>query len=126
MRFLRRNTAIDIIVGFLIDYADGKSLLIDDGSFDPTQLTCSLVKGVSRESLTLTRTGGQNNMTLIADGNALFSLSASNTNQAGHLRLGFSNAVVGGELILPFLEDFIVLREDIYDTYFRNTYNYRF
>ena len=118
MRFLRQNTAVQIVVGPMIDWMDGKTLMRLNDDFYPDALNCELVKGSTGSNLTLTKTGGSNTINLSGNGLAVLSLTVVNTDTARHLRLFFSNAIVEDyptDTILPFTEDFIVLNQDAYD-----------
>jgi hypothetical protein len=119
MRYLKHNTAIEITIGPIIDWMDGKTLLVDNEAFDPAQIQCELIKPTGRSTLTLTKVGGDNNVNLTGTGMATLTLTAADTGSLGSLRLFFSNAVVEGfptDIILPFVEDFEVLQPDVYET----------
>lgn len=152
MRYLRRNTSVSLYVGHFIDWADGKTLLADNETFDPDKISCDLVKdsvgvistgqyltrgirigamgrmfgnfgrvAVELNPISLSKTGGSNNINLIGNGLATLDLAATDVDVAGQLRISFTNAVIDGypsELILPFTEDFVVLHEDAYDALF--------
>jgi len=121
MRYLRQNTAVTIVVGLFVDYSDGKTLLRDNTEFDPTDIVCELVKGNSSSELTLTKTGGDNNINLTGKGLATLELTAANVDTLGSLRLSFSDAIVSEfptETILAFSEDFAVLPANVYDSMF--------
>jgi hypothetical protein len=112
MRYLRKNTAVTVVVGPLVDWADGKTLLTDNATFDPTKLTCELVKNATSQILTLSKTTGDNIITLTGHGLATLTLSAANTDTEGSLRISITNAVVGGyptDYILPSHEDYRIL-----------------
>jgi hypothetical protein len=120
MQFLRQNTAVNISVGPFIDWADGKSLLRLNDDFDPADLNCELVKGSTGQNLTLTKSGGNNDINLSGNGLAVMELTVGNTDTAGPLRLFFSNAVeseIPTDTILPFIEDLFVLTADAYDAF---------
>jgi hypothetical protein len=112
MRYLKKNTAITVVVGPLVDWADGKTLLTDNNTFDPTKLHCELVKNATSETLTLTKTGGNNNINLTGYGLATLTLTAANTNTEGSLRISLTNAVIDGyssDYILVTHEDYRIL-----------------
>lgn len=121
MRYLKQSTAITIVVGQFVDFSDGKTLLTDNNDFTPADLVCELVKGNSSSELTLTKTGGDNDINLTGKGLATLELTAANVGTLGQLRLSFTNAISGGystETILPFIEDFEVLPANVYDSMF--------
>jgi len=105
MRYLRQNTAVTIVVGLFVDYSDGKTLLRDNDEFDPTDIVCELVKGNSSSELTLSKTGGDNDINLTGKGLATLELTAGNVATLGQLRLSFTDAIVDSfptETILAF------------------------
>jgi hypothetical protein len=112
MRYLRKNTAITVVVGPLVDWADGKTLLTDNATFDPSKLHCELVKNSTSETLTLSKTTGDNLINLTGHGLATLTLSADNTDTEGSLRISLTNAVIDGystDYILPLTEDYRIL-----------------
>lgn len=118
MRFLKKSTAVTIVIGPLRDWADGKTLLIDNDTFDPANLHCELIKGSTSSALTLAKTGVDNNINLTGYGMATLTLTATDTATAGQLRIGIINAVVdeySTDYILPIVEDFTILHADAYD-----------
>jgi len=118
---LKEDTAATVLVGPLVDWADGKTILSDNDDFDPNDIVCRLIKGSSESTLTLTKTGGNNNINLTGYGMATLTLTASNVDTAGQLQLQFCDAVSGGyltETILPFCEVFTVYPANVYDSLF--------
>jgi hypothetical protein len=118
LRYLRQNTAVSIVVGPFVDWQNGKSLLRDNDDFEPTDIVCELVKGISSSELTLTKTGGVNDIALTGKGLATLELTAANVDTLGPLRLSFTDALVTGfptQTILSFVEDFTVLPAGVYD-----------
>ena len=119
MRYLKQNTAVTIVIGSLVDWADGKTLLRDNEDWVPADITCELIKGSSSSTLTLTKTGGSNDCNLTGKGQATLELTASDTDTAGQLRLSFANKITdaySSNVILPFVEDFMVLAANVYDS----------
>lgn len=119
MRYLRQNTAVSIVVGPFVDWQNGKSLLRDNDDFVPADIVCELVKGISSSLLTLTKTGGDNDIVLTGKGLATLELTAANVDTLGPLRLSFTDALVEGfptQTILSFVEDFMVLPAGVYDS----------
>ena len=119
MRYLKQNTAVTIVIGSLVDWADGKTLLRDNEDWVPADITCELIKGSSSSTVTLTQTGGSNDCNLTGKGQATLELTASDTDTAGQLRLSFANKITddySSNVILPFVEDFMVLPANVYDS----------
>jgi len=120
LRYLRQNTAVSVVVGPFVDWQNGKSLLRDNDDFVPADIVCELVKGISSSELTLTKTGGDNDITLTGKGLATLELTAANVDTLGPLRLSFTDALVEAsgfptQTILSFVEDFTVLPAGVYD-----------
>lgn len=121
MRYLKQNTAVTIVIGPFVDWKNGKSLLRDNGDFEPTDITCELIKGSTSSTLTLTKTGGNNNVNLTGKGLATLTLTVNDTNTLGQLRLSFADVLVSGfpsQTILSFIEDFMVMPAEAYDALF--------
>lgn len=119
MRYLRQNTAVSIVVGPFVDWQNGKSLLRDNADFVPADIVCELVKGIASSTLTLTKTGGANDIVLTGKGLATLELTAANVDTLGPLRLSFVDVLVNGfpsQTILSFIEDFTVLPASVYDS----------
>lgn len=117
MRYLRKNTAVTVVIGPLVDWADGKTLLTDNAAFDPSKLHCELVKNSTSETLTLSKTTGENLINLTGYGLATLTLTADNTNFEGELRISLTNAVVdeySSDLILPYVENWQVYPPEVY------------
>jgi hypothetical protein len=121
LRYLRQNTAVSVVVGPFVDWQNGKSLLRDNADFVPADIVCELVKGIASSTLTLTKTGGNNDIVLTGKGLATLELTAANVDTLGPLRLSFTDALVAGsgfptQTILSFVEDFMVLPAGVYDS----------
>ncbi|RKY09839.1 MAG: hypothetical protein DRP56_02050 [Planctomycetota bacterium] len=120
MRCLKQNTAITVVIGPVMDWANGKTRLTDNSEFAPsTDLQLELVKGSTSSTLTLTKTGGSNDCNLTGKGLATVELTAGNTDTLGQLRLCLSDKDIGGypsETILPVTEDFMVMAANVYDS----------
>jgi hypothetical protein len=120
MIYLRQNTAVSVVVGLFVDWQNSKSLLRDNADFQPSDITCELVKGITSSTLTLTKTGGVNDIVLTGKGLATLELTAANVDTPGPLILSFADAlrVVDGfptQTILSFKEDFMVMPAEVYD-----------
>jgi len=112
---LKEDTAVTVLVGPLVDWANGKTILADNDDFDPNDIVCRLVKGASESTLTLTKTGGDNNINLTGYGMATLTLTASNVDTAGRLQLQFCDAVSSGyptETILPFARSYSLFADN--------------
>lgn len=121
MRYLKQNTAVTIVVGPFVDWKNAKSLLRVDADFVPAKITCELIKGNTSSTLTLTKTGGDNDIVLTGKGLATLELTAANVDTLGQLRLCFADAMISGyptQTILTFVEDFSVLPANVYDSLF--------
>jgi hypothetical protein len=121
MEFLRQNTAATIIIG-LVDWADGKTLPIDNDTFDPSKLQCVIYKNGTGSALSIAKTGDNAiNLSSLNDGMATLTLTVGNTDTAGRLKIIISNLVTDGlesEYMLRSVADFEVLSEDSYDMLF--------
>lgn len=127
-RYLTQNTATTVLIGQLFDFADSKTLLSDalggNTNFDPTDLVCTLTKGTVQSTLTLTKTGGTNDMNLVSGGMATIELTAADTDTEGDLILSFTNAVEGSEVIFPCEFEFVVTENaDAPPTYINLSYS---
>ena len=114
MNELKQNTATTIMLPRqLFDYGDSKTLLYEalggNDNFDPTKLICTLTKNATQSVLTLTKSGGDNDMNLVSDGLATFEFTAGNVDTLGKLILSFTNATVGSEVIFPLSFEFFVV-----------------
>lgn len=121
---LRQSTATTITIGPLVDWANGKSILRDNGDFDPNDLACEIIKGSSSSTLTLTKTGGSNNINLTGYGQATLTLTADDTNTPGSLKISLVNKMTGGfstETILPVVEYYTIYPANVYDSLFLGT-----
>lgn len=119
--YLRQNTAVTITIGQFVDWADSKTPLYlalgGNANFDPTKLICTLTKGSSQSVLTLTKTGGINNVNLLIDSQISFELAANDTDTPGRLVLSFNNSVEGQEVILEGKTfEFMVIPAAVYDS----------
>lgn len=111
MRELRYNTATTVVVGPLIDISDGIAT-VDAATV--ADIDCGLVKqGTAGASITLTASGGDNDMTPVANnpGHYSLELTAGNVDTVGRLRITFNDP----DVFLPLWEDFEVLAQAEYD-----------
>jgi hypothetical protein len=130
MNNLGQNTAVTVTVGQLVDWADGKTLLIDNEAFDPSKIHAVLYKNGVGTALSLAKTGDNAiNLSGNNDGMATLTLTAGNTDTAGMLRISFVNKITegyGSDYILPFVATFDVEAEaeDQTPTLFTASANY--
>ncbi len=121
INYLRQSTAVTLVLGQFLYYLDAKTLLYlalsnDASNFDETKLTCYLTKGSVQTILTLTKTGGSNNMNLLPDSQATFELTVGNTDTCGPLKITFVNTTPGDEVILEGkVFEFFVVPSKVYD-----------
>jgi hypothetical protein len=111
---LEKDTATTIIIGPLFNWADSKTLLSDalggNDNFDPADLVITLFKGTASSVLSdVAKTGGTNNMNLVAAGMATLTLTAGDVDTAGSLTVVLTNATEGGEVVFPKSFDFFVV-----------------
>jgi len=109
---LRQNTAVTVNIGPLLDWRDARTPLIDNVAFDATDLAARLIKGSTGTSLTLSKSGGDNNINLDGYGSATLTLTAANVDTCGSLQIVIINAVTEGissDLIGPVAAAFSVL-----------------
>jgi len=104
MRELRYNTAVSVPVGPTIDDADGLTLIT---SMTVASVTCGLIKGVAGSAVTLTASGGDNDLAVIGSNAGYWSLelTAGDLGALGMLRVTFQYNTI----FLPFFEDFMVI-----------------
>lgn len=119
--YLRQGTAVTLVIGQFLYYLDAKTLLYlavgnDNANFDVSKLVCYLTKGITQSVLTLTKTGGDNDMNLLPDSQATLELTALDTDTCGPLKISFVNSTPGDELILEGkVYEFFVVPSKVYD-----------
>lgn len=111
MRFLRKSTAVSVTVGPFLDKTDG---VTPETALTVTSITCYRIVNVTATSITLSASGGNNDMVHLANGMYSLELTVSDTGTAGHLRLSFIYTAEA----LPVWEDFTVLDGPVYDALF--------
>jgi len=112
MQFLRQSTATAVLVGQFVDDVDGKT---PETSLTVTSIAVSLVKmsnthPLTKSDLTITASGGSNDMSHVARGYYSLELTTTDTNTAGRMRLFAS---ISGALDVE--ENFEVLSQASYD-----------
>lgn len=115
MHFMRENTADNVFVGPIIDVSDSITPLT---TLTVGDITCTrIADDASSVALTLTATGGANDFVHIAAGNWKLELGTSDTIAPGRMRVAFQD----DDVFLPFWEDFMVLPEEVYDSFVLGT-----
>jgi len=110
-RDLKQSTTATIVVGPIVYATNGYTVW---QSYDITTMVCAIGKaGVAPAGLTLTASGGDNDMTDAASMPGWYELELQPTNVGtlGPMRIMFDNSD-----ILPFWEDFHVRTANAYDT----------
>ncbi len=108
MRFLRQSTAIDILVGPLVDETDGVTPIT---TVTLAGVTAAVIKGDVRTGLTLVATGN-NHFTHVADGYWELNLTTADANTTGIFRVTLRD----DDGFLPVWEDFMVLPQQVFDS----------
>ena len=117
MRLLKTNTAIRISVGPFVDYEDGTPEI----ALTVTNTTCEMYitpndgGAVTRTAITLTASGGSNDMAHITDdvgGYYDLELTQLQTNFLGRMRLAFTDA----DVHMSLWEDFLVVTANVFNT----------
>jgi hypothetical protein len=111
MKYLRQGTAGEEVVGPIVDYLDGvtpkTSLTLGD-------ITAAIIKNVTRSTITLTATGGDNDFVHLGDGYWKLELTAANKDTLGPFRVTFRDE----DVFKPLHEDFMVVTAPVYDAFF--------
>lgn len=111
---LKQDIASDVIIGPLVDYADGKTLI--KNSLDVNDIECFVYRNESGYEKSLA-----GNLTLTGDGMATLSLDTDDVNTPGILRVVIDNNEPSGistETLLPFTEYYTVYPANIYDSFY--------
>lgn len=125
MKYLKTNTATRIAVGPFLDYSDG---VTPEVSITVTNTTCELYKdandggAVVRTALTLSASGGNNDMVHITDDVAGYydlELTTTNTNFLGRATLVLTDP----DVHLPVFQEFMVLPAKVFDSLVAGTDN---
>lgn len=106
--FLEQSAATSVAIGPLIDRMTGAPLL----SITPGNITCKLINGTSSSTLTLTASGGDNDLTHIANGIYALELTATDTNHMGNSVLLLQD----DDVMVPFTASFITMRTQSYQS----------
>ena len=105
---LEKSANISVAIGPLIDRMTGAPLL----SVTPGNITCKLINGISSSTLTLTASGGDNDLTHIANGIYSLELTASNTNHMGNSVLVLQD----DDVMVPFTASYVTMRDSAYQS----------
>lgn len=114
-RELKQSTATTVIVGPFLDDTDGKTA---ETGLTVASIDVDIYKGITKTDLTITASGGNNDMAHVANGYYSLELTATDTNTLGLFRITFN---ISGAL--PFYEDFIIRPAEPYDTLIGGTDN---
>lgn len=106
--FLEQSAATSVAIGPLIDRMTGAPLL----SITPGNITCKLINGTSSSTLTLTASGGDNDLTHIANGIYALELTATDTNHMGNSVLLLQD----DDVMVPFTASYITMRVQSYQS----------
>lgn len=125
MRYLRQSTAARISVGPFLDVTDG---VTPETALTVTNDTCEMfvsvdgTTAVARTQLSLTASGGSNDMVHVAsDTCGMYDLELTTTNTAtcGRMRL----MIYDTDVHLPVFEEFTILPAKVYDSLILGTDN---
>ena len=111
MNFLRQNTACEIILCSkqpITDCVDGKTPI---EVLTLANITAAIYKGTTRTVITLTASGGDNNLIHIADGYWRLSLTVGNLDTVGRFKITLRD----DDVFLAVSEEFFVLPANVYD-----------
>lgn len=108
MRYLRQSTAVSVLLGPLVDDADGKT---PETAINAAATDLDFYKGITKSDITDTDSGGSNDWAHVANGFYSLELTISDTDTLGHFRIS-----VNATGCLPTWEDFIVLPANVYDS----------
>lgn len=114
-RELKQSTATTVIVGPFLDDIDGKT---PETGLSVASIDVDIYKGITKTDLTITASGGSNDMAHVANGHYSLELTTTDTNTLGSFRVTFN---ISGAL--PFYEDFIIRPAEPYDTLIGGTDN---
>ena len=106
--WLKQSTAVSVILGPFIDDTDGKTAKT---GLTVTSMDVDLYKGVTKSDLTITASGGDNDMAHVANGYYSLELTTGNTDTLGRLRLTANITAA-----LAVWRDFLVLPANVYDS----------
>lgn len=105
---LEQSAATTIAIGPFIDCMTGLPLT----SLTPGDITCKLINGTSSTTLTLTSSGGTNDLTHIANGIFALELTAANTNHMGNSVLVLQD----DDVFVPYTGSYVTMRDQSYQS----------
>ena len=105
---LEQSAATTIAIGPFIDCMTGVPLT----SLTPGDITCKLINGTSSTTLTLTSSGGSNDLTHIANGIFALELTAANTNHMGNSVLVLQD----DDVFVPYTGSYVTMRDQSYQS----------
>lgn len=108
--FLRQSTATTFIIGPFLDATDGKTA---ETALTVADIDVDLYKGITKSNLTITASGGSNDMAHVANGFYSLELTTSNTDTLG---MGSVSANIAAAL--PTWRHFCVLPANVWDSFF--------
>lgn len=106
--YLKQSTALTVILGPFLDDTDGKT---PETALTVTSIEVDLYKGATKSDLTITASGGNNDMAHVANGYYSLELTTGNTDTLGHLLV---TANISGAL--PVWRSFVILPANVYDS----------
>jgi hypothetical protein len=107
-QLLKQSTATSVVVGPCVQWDDGvtpKTSLTHGG------ITSEIIKGVTATTITVTASGGVNDLTHIAHGYWALELTATNVNTVGR----FQVVLRDDDVFMPMWERFLVVPANVYD-----------
>ncbi len=122
MRLLKTNTAVRVSVGPFIDYEDGTP----ETALTVTNTTCEIYiipndgTAVTRTTITLTASGGDNDLIHIASDVGGYydqELTAAQTNFLGRMRLCYTDS----DVHMSLWEDFLVVSANVFNSLITDT-----
>tara|TARA_Y100001937_G_scaffold31475_1_gene45038 strand:- start:1934 stop:3154 length:1221 start_codon:yes stop_codon:yes gene_type:complete len=105
---LEQAAGTSVAIGPFIDRMTGVPLT----SLTPSNITCKLINGTSSTTLTLTASGGTNDLTHIANGIFALELTASNTNHMGNSVLVLQD----DDVFVPYTGSYVTMRTQSYQS----------
>lgn len=113
-KFLKQSTALTVIIGPFIDDTDGKTA---ETGLTVADINVDLYKGSTKSDLTITASGGSNDMAHVANGFYSLELTTGNTDTLGLLIV---TANIAGAL--PVWADYMVMPANAWDSLFGADY----
>ena len=105
---LEQSEATTIAIGPMIDRMTGEPLT----ALTPGNVTCKLINGTTSSTLTLTASGGTNDLAHIANGIFSLELSAANTNHMGNSVLVLQD----DDVMVPYTGSYVTMRTQTYES----------